>query len=124
MTGRLIPANHPNMLTCLAALCITGAVAIDGDTVRLDSPGKNLRFRIWGINAPEIKDPGGKDASRALARLVAGQTLSCDLMDVDRYGRPVVRCSTPKNRDIACEMVRQGHAVDVPRYSKGAYKSC
>lgn len=112
------------MLTCLAALCISGAVAIDGDTIRLDSPGKNLRLRIWGINAPEIKDPGGVEASRALARLVAGQTLACDLMDVDRYGRPVVRCSTSAIEDIACEMVRQGHAADWPRYSGGRYANC
>lgn len=112
------------MLTCLAALCISGAVAIDGDTIRLDSPGKNLRLRIWGINAPEIKGPGGVEASRALARLIADQTLSCDLMDVDRYSRPVVRCATPSVSDVACEMVRQGHAKDWPTYSKGAYRDC
>lgn len=112
------------MISVLSALIITGAVAIDGDTVRLDSPGKNLRFRIWGINAPEIKDPGGIEASRALSRIVAGQALNCELKDVDRYGRPVVKCATKKVPDIACEMVRQGHAVDMPRYSKGAYKRC
>ena len=31
------------MLACLAAPCITGAAAIDGDTTRLDSPGEDLR---------------------------------------------------------------------------------
>lgn len=112
------------MLTCLAALCITGAVAIDGDTIRLDSPGKSLRLRLWGISAPEIRDPGGVEASRALGALVDGQTLACSLMDVDRYGRPVVRCGTAAVADLGCEMVGQGHARDWPQYSRGAYMGC
>lgn len=28
------------MIACLAALCITGAVAVDGDTLRVNTPGK------------------------------------------------------------------------------------
>ncbi|QEU08693.1 thermonuclease family protein [Paracoccus yeei] len=106
-------------LACLAALCLSGAVAIDGDTLRLDSPGKDLRLRLWGINAPEAKAPGGGGATRALTRIVADRTLACDLKDVDRYGRPVVRCEA-EGRDIACEMVRMGHATDWPLYSKDA----
>lgn len=112
------------MITCLAALCITGAVAIDGDTLRLDSPGQNLRLRLWGINAPEVRDLGGIEASRVLAALIKGQTLACDLMDVDRYDRPVVRCKLPSGVDISCEMIRQGHAEEWTRYSGGAYARC
>ncbi|MFJ1291200.1 thermonuclease family protein [Paracoccus yeei] len=110
-------------LACLAALCLSGAIAIDGDTLRLDSPGKDLRLRLWGINAPEAKAPGGVEASRALARLVENRVLACDLMDVDRYGRPVVRCEAG-GRDLACDMVRMGHAADWPLYSKGTYADC
>lgn len=110
-------------LGCLAALCLTGAIAIDGDTLRLDGPGKDLRLRLWGINAPEAGTPGGPEATDALARLVAGRVLACDLKDVDRYGRPVVRCEA-EGRDIACDLVRTGHATDWPRYSKGAYAGC
>lgn len=112
------------MITSLAAIIITGAIAIDGDTIRLDSPSRNLRLRVWGINAPEIKEPGGVEASRALSRLVKDQTLNCNLMDVDHYGRPVVQCSTARVNDIACEMVRQGHARDWPKFSGGAYAGC
>lgn len=112
------------MISCIAALCISGAVAIDGDTLRLDSPVRNLRLRLWGIDAPEIKDSGGVEASRALSRLVKGHILACDLMDVDHYGRPVVRCRTETTSDLACEMVKQGHAVDWPRFSDGAYAGC
>lgn len=110
-------------IACIAALCITGAVAIDGDTLRLDSPGKDLRLRLWGISAPETTDPGGVEASRALAALIKDRTLACTLMDVDRYDRPVVRCVSD-GRDLGCEMVRQGHATDWARYSRGEYKDC
>lgn len=112
------------MITCLAALCITGAIAIDGDTIRLDSPGKNLRLRVWGISATEIRDPGGVESSRALAMLIEGKTLAFNLKDVDRYGRPVVRCELPSGADISCEMIRRGHAEEWQRYSKGAYMGC
>ena len=112
------------MITCLAALCITGAVAIHGDTLRLDGPGKDLRLRLWGISAPEIRDPGGVEASRALASLIEGQPLSCDLMDVDRYDRPVVRCDLPSGADLGCEMIRAGHAEEWRQYSRGAYADC
>lgn len=109
---------------CLAMLCITGAVAIDGDTMRLDSPGKNLRIRLWGINAPEIATPEGVEASKSLAQLIDGKSVACDLMDVDRYGRPVVRCATSDTPDIACELVKRGAATDWPKYSSGAYDGC
>lgn len=111
------------MIICAAALCVAGAVAVDGDTLRLDAPGKDLRLRVWGIDAPEIDQPGGINASRALAALIEGQVLACDLMDVDRYGRPVVRCLAA-GVDLGCAMVAQGHAADSPRYSRGAYAAC
>lgn len=112
------------LISCLAAICLTGAVAIDGDTLRIDSPEKNLRFRLWGIDAPEVQTPGGMRASRALAHLISGQTLSCDLMDVDPFGRPVVRCATATIPDIACELISLGHAHDWPKFSGGAYSEC
>ena len=111
-------------MNCLAALCIIGAVAVDGDTVRLGSPGKDLRLRLWGISAPEIRDPGGVEASRALAARIEGQALSCDLMDVDRYERPVIRCDLPSGADLGCEMIRAGHAEEWTQYSRGAYEDC
>jgi len=61
---------------------------------------------------------------RALAALIKGQTLACDLMDVDRYDRPVIRCKLPSGADLGCEMIRQGHAEEWTRYSGGAYARC
>lgn len=72
------------MLTCLAAICLTSAVAIDGDTLRIDAPGKDLRLRLWGISAPEMRDPGGTAARSALAELVHRRQLAFAWDDEDR----------------------------------------
>lgn len=92
----------------------------DGDTIL---GGKN-RIRIWGIDAPELSDRGGEASRDFLRALVAGKPLTCEVLDRDRYGRRVARCILPDGRDLACEMVRAGHAMDWPRYSRGAYGGC
>jgi endonuclease YncB( thermonuclease family) len=107
-------------VTCLAALCLVGALAVDGDTLRLDGQ----RYRLWGIDAPEMREPAGPGAKRALAGLIAGQPLACDWIDTDRYGRPVVRCDLPDGRDLSCAMAATGRATDWPRYSAGRYEGC
>jgi micrococcal nuclease len=108
------------MTTLTLALTLIGAIAIDGDTLKLNGES----YRIWGIDAPERADPAGPAATRAMRSLIAGQTLDCTVRDVDRYGRTVVLCVLRDGTDIACEMVAQGHAVDWPKYSGGYYRGC
>jgi endonuclease YncB( thermonuclease family) len=108
------------MICALAALCLIGATAVDGDTIRSDGQ----RLRIWGIQAPEMGEPGGDAAKSAMRRLIAGRALSCDVIDIDRYDRPVVRCDLPDGTDLACRLVAMGAAVDWPKYSRGAYEGC
>lgn len=112
------------MLACIAALCITGAVAIDVDTIRAGGGGKGLSLRLWGIDAPEFGDADGVEATQSLEALIAGHTLQCEIKDVDHYGRLVVRCATSAIPDIACAMVRAGHAKDWPGYRQGVYVNC
>ena len=100
-------------------LTLIGAIATDGDTLRKG----DARYRIWGIDAAEM-DAGGGPAKRAMAGLIKGQTLTCDVLDVDRYHRQVVRCDLPDGRDLACVMVGAGMALDWPKYSRGYYRGC
>lgn len=101
-------------------LTLIGAVALDGDTLKHDGQ----RYRIFGIDAPERAEMGGTQSTIALQGLIAGKALDCTVLDVDRYGRPVVICALPDGRDVACEMVAQGHARDWPRFSGGMYAEC
>lgn len=99
-----------------AALICTSPGVIDGDTLRC---ADGVRIRLWGVQAPERHEPGGASSTRALAALVAGRTVRCTHKGRS-YRRIVARCFIGR-RDIAGEMVRQGHAADWPRYSRGFY---
>jgi len=95
----------------------------DGDSLR---SGK-LRIRLFGVDAPEKKQKCtnvdgqqwdcGIAAQKALKQLVESVSqISCDLMDVDRYSRLVMRCYAGKT-DVAAELVRQGLALAYRQYS-------
>ena len=98
----------------------------DGDTLKISGE----RIRIFGIDAPESQQackrngvawPYGQEASAALRELVASQSLACDEMDKDRYGRIVAVCVLLDGRDIGAVMVSLGLALNYAQYSKGAY---
>ena len=106
---------------CLLAICLAAGIHVwDGDTI-LRGPD---RIRISGIDAPELSDPGGVESRDYLRAIVAGYALACDDLGRDRYGRRVGRCYLPGGEDIACLMIRAGHAVELPRYSGGRYRGC
>jgi len=105
------------------------ASVVDGDTIEI----QGQRIRLNGIDAPESRqlclDVTGKKyrcgqkAALALADYIAQhQPVSCIEVDRDRYKRVVAVC-TAGGTDLADWMVRQGHALDWPRYSDGAYVS-
>lgn len=107
------------IFACLAA------VAVDGDTIRcrnLEEEGG--RVRIARIDAPERGAAGADRATSALARLIDGKTVRCQLVDADprragfqerdRFGRPVARCSAD-GVDLGTAQLAAGHAVVWPR---------
>ena len=94
----------------------------DGDTFTLQ--GQSRRIRVWGLDAPEWNHPGGSDATATLRQMISGETLTCQVLDMDRYGRYVAQCFLPDGRDIAAEMIRAGVATEYCRYSGGFYGTC
>lgn len=95
---------------------------VDGDTFWLSS--RNVRIRVWGLDAPETEEPGGSHATAMLSKLIAGQELSCRQRDIDRYGRIVGQCFLPDGQDIAAEMIASDTAQEYCRFSEGYYGTC
>ncbi|WP_164857325.1 thermonuclease family protein [Sphingomonas crocodyli] len=95
----------------------------DGDAIRCGSKGRSMR--LYAIDAPEMPGAcrsgrrctqGNAFASRDhLAALTKGRSVSCHVLDQDRYGRKVVRCFADQ-MDLSCAMVHDGYAVE--RYGK------
>ena len=92
------------------------------DLARVNERTRDLG--LWGLDAPERKQAGGSEATRALRSLITGTTLDCQVRDIDRYHRIVAQCFLPDGRDIAAEMIRMGVATEYCRYSGGYYQTC
>lgn len=97
------------------------ASVIDGDTIEIHGQ----RVRLSGIDAPERGARCGavnvyEKASLALSDMTRTQTVSCTILDIDRYGRKVGRCAVA-GVGLEAAMVRAGWARDWPRYSGGEF---
>ena len=97
------------------AQTITGpARVIDGDTLGVSGQ----RIRLHGIDAPESRQWCGKYATKALRSLIAGNPVSCQERDVDRYGHIVAVCLNAEGQDVGAELVRLGWALAYRQFSQ------
>jgi endonuclease YncB( thermonuclease family) len=102
------------------------ASIIDGDTLEIHG----TRIRLWGIDAPEsnqlcrgddsLQYRCGARAANELAAMVDSRPVICQPVSLDRYGRTVASCAVA-GADLAEWLVRQGLALDWPRYSHGRF---
>ena len=95
---------------------------IDGDTIHV---GK-LKYRFFGIDAPETKQICEKDnikikcgviAKNVLKNKIGDKIPECVVKDKDRYQRLVAECFIGKE-SLSKFMVREGYAVAYTQYSK------
>lgn len=103
------------------------ASVIDGDTIEIG--GTHIRFD--GIDAPESEQDCtylmkgyqcGQTAAKALAEfLAASRPTRCIQSGTDQYGRVIGSCFRADGEDVSRWLVRHGHALDWPHYSKGRY---
>jgi endonuclease YncB( thermonuclease family) len=62
----------------------------DGDTITvLTADKKELKIRMAGIDAPELKQDFGNKAKQNLSKLVYGKTVTLEGSKTDKYGRLV-----------------------------------
>ena len=88
----------------------------DGDTLRVVRGNEELKIRLCGIDAPEIKQPLGieaRDYLRSLVELGNGELLLLPI-EKDRYGRTVAEVYVQDSDEFAInlnmQMVRDGYA--------------
>ncbi|WP_082029817.1 thermonuclease family protein [Ruegeria sp. ANG-S4] len=90
---------------------------IDGDTIVISG----TKIRIAGIDAPELEHPWGKKSKFALIQMCKRQVVTAIVSEEPSYDRIVAKCVLPDGTDVAAELVRQGLALDWPKFSGGAY---
>lgn len=63
----------------------------DGDSLCITTPAGQVEIRLADFNAPELQEPGGRDARETLRRLVMGRRAICRA-GRRSYDRVVARC--------------------------------
>ncbi|MDP9572384.1 UNVERIFIED_ORG: endonuclease YncB(thermonuclease family) [Agrobacterium larrymoorei] len=107
---------------------ITGrASVIDGDTIEI----AGTRIRFDGIDAPESRqtcaNPSGKPyrcgqaSAAALDKFLSQSRPTTCTATGKSYDRVVGHCVRADGADVNAWMVRNGHAIDWPKYSGGRY---
>ncbi|KQM34589.1 nuclease [Rhizobium sp. Leaf68] len=111
-----------------AAADITGrASVIDGDTIEING----VRIRFGGIDAPESRQicenaagkayRCGQASANALHAFLAKSRPTTCTATGSSYDRVVGYCVRADGADVNVWMVRNGHAIDWPKYSGGRY---
>lgn len=108
----------------LCAETISGRVVgiADGDTITVlvsvpDQSPESHKIRLWGIDAPEKKQPFGQTAKKYLSGLVFDKLVRVEVKDIDRYGR-MVGIVFDNETDVNLEMIKAGLAWCYRYYSK------
>jgi endonuclease YncB( thermonuclease family) len=112
------PKALPSATAKGAELVCTIKKFFDGDSFVADCTGGEVEVRMFGIDAPEMKQEPWGDRSREALRGLLPRFGSVELrvMDRDRYDRTVAQVRVGE-RDIGLEMVRQGRAVVYEQYN-------
>jgi endonuclease YncB( thermonuclease family) len=91
--------------------------ATDGDTIVVrTNDAEDIKVRLYGIDAPEVKQEGGKEATAAL-RPLQGQMVIIREMDIDQSGQTVALVEH-NGRSVNLDLVAQGHAWFYSQYCK------
>lgn len=91
----------------------------DGDTFTLLYPdNRNLKIRLYGIDAPERAQDFGTAARKAVGQMLEGHLVSVKEIEKDRYGRVVAIAYRDDGLCVNEELLRQGYAWNYAQYNK------
>ena len=89
----------------------------DGDTITILQNKTQIKVRLFGIDAPELKQPYGKKSKQFLANLIAGEVVEVEENGKDRYKRTIGTVYL-NGKDINAQMVANGYAWAYRKFSK------
>ncbi len=89
----------------------------DGDTLTVLIDRRQVRVRLIGIDAPELRQPFGTRSRQSLSDLCFGKTAALDVRGQDRYKRTLAHV-TCAGTDANSEQVRRGYAWTFVRYAR------
>ena len=98
---------------------------VDGDSLRVKRSGlmsifsREFEVRLYGIDAPEYRQPMGPESREALIQHMKGGQLMAEISDIDRYGRTVALLyhkNKSRKESVNMAMVKSGHAHWYDRY--------
>ena len=89
----------------------------DGDTITILQDKQQIKVRLFGIDAPELKQSYGKKSKQFLANLIAGEVVEVEENGKDRYKR-IIGTIYLNGADINAQMVANGYAWAYRKFSK------
>lgn len=103
---------------------------VDGDSVEVKYAGlfsflrRPFPVRLYGIDAPELAQPYGRESRQQLEKLVRRGGIRMDVVSTDRYGRTVGILYPRRRRHepVNVAMVRSGMAWWYRRYGTGGLR--
>ncbi|MDD2475318.1 MAG: thermonuclease family protein [Dysgonamonadaceae bacterium] len=117
-------AKHPEITTSICNNDLyhyfVKVVSIsDGDTFKgLTEDKKVIKFRIYGIDAPEKHQAFGNKATKYFSDLIFGKIVGIKVQSTDYFGREVVWVYTHDGKDVSAEMLKAGMAWHFKKYDK------
>ena len=91
---------------------------VDGDTLVVSVEGIEMRVRLWGIDAPEKDQRGGREAQRQLEALAPPHSkVTVHPLSMDRYGRVVGNVGEDSEWAVNVVLVAHGRAYHYPEFS-------
>lgn len=91
----------------------------DGDTITvLNENNRQIKIRLNGIDCPENAQSYGNRAKEFTKDLVAGQMVTIQAYDQDRYGRTIGDVVLEDGRNLSQELVKAGMAWWYFKYSE------
>ena len=90
---------------------------VDGDTIRAEAKGKEIKIRLVEIDAPEMNQPFGAQSKNFLNSLLYQKDVTLISQGEDRYGRTLGEIYANGER-VNTLMIKSGFAWVYDRYVK------